>query len=621
MIRTVLILLLGSCLTIAADRPNILWITLEDTSPQFIGCYGNKSARTPNIDALAARGIRFDQAFANAPVCSAARSTIITGIINERLGTGNHRSSLPIPEHIKGFPTALRANGYYTSNNKKTDYSTSAQPRLVRESWNESSNQAGWWNRAPEQPFFSVFNIEDCHQSRTMTWSYDWYRKNIFEKLRTENRVADTAFPVPPFLPDTPALRKHFARIHNSIARADERVGDLLARLAADGLTEDTIIFCFADHGEAMPRGKANAIGLGYRVPFIIAFPKKWQHLNPWGNPGTPSDELICFDDLGPTMHSLTGSKPDPSMTGRAILGDHRTPPRPYIFGSRNRIDESAGCSRSITDGRFLYTRHFLPGAEYKYLKYFDVADISRLLRSAHRNGTLDDYQRAMFQPQPHEVLYDLHADPWEITNLAPDPAHQERLHTLRKALFTQLREHPDLHLLPEYELARIAAHSTPYEFASTMSKEQRQALVQAADLASQPDANPEILNLAKSNDPVLTYWAATALRSNPDYARSDLSLDDFSYPPAKLEFAAALVRFDDDPQAKATLADFARSEDSHLRLHALQLIQSFGPKAAPFKDSLEEALKGGTYDTRCSAEVTLHLLEGRPISYPDPRW
>ena len=305
-------------------RPNILWITLEDTSPHFIGCYGDKAAKTPNIDRLAARGIRFDRAFANAPVCSAARSTIITGALTEVLGLGQHRSRYAIPERVKGFPFFLRETGYYTSNNKKTDYSTSSERRLVKESWNESSLKAGWEKREKGQPFFSVFNIEESHQSRTMSWPYAAYEKDVLQKMSVGLQVSPEEIEMPPFLPDTAEARKHFVRVYNSIARADEQIGEILDRLERDGLKDDTIIFCYADHGEGMPRGKANPIGLGYRVPFIVSFPEKWKDLNPWGEPGSVTDELICFDDLGPTMLSLLGKKAAPWMTGRAFLGRHR---------------------------------------------------------------------------------------------------------------------------------------------------------------------------------------------------------------------------------------------------------------------------------------------------------
>lgn len=602
-----------------ADRPNVLWITLEDTSPHFIGCYGNTAARTPNIDRLAARGIRFDRAFANAPVCSSARSTIITGTLNEVLGTGNHRSALPLPERIQGFPTFLRKAGYYTSNNKKTDYSTSSDKRIIRQSWNESSGKAGWWKRKPSQPFFSVFNIEDCHQSRTMTWSYDWYRKNIYQRLGAGNRIAEDAFPVPPFLPDTPGLRKHFARVYNSIARADEKVGELVARLDSDGLTEDTIIFCYADHGEAMPRGKANPIGLGYRVPFIVVFPEKWQHLNPWGTSGTTTDELICFDDLGPTMLSLAGVRPAPWMTGRPLLGEHRAAPRPHAFCSRNRIDEGTSCARSITDGRYLYTRHFLPGPEFQRLKYFDVADISRLLRRSHAAGTLDEVQDRMFRQTPHELLYDLESDPWELNNLADDPEFSGRLSKLREELFRHIIEVRDMMLRPEYELARISQSSTVFDQGVSEPENELESILRAADIASRPGVQAEIPELLTHDSPVVRYWAATALRGNPDYPRDSVTYAELDYPPAEIELAAARLRFDQNPDARALLEKHALSSDPHLRLHALQRIQDFGAEAGAFKETLEKSLKNGTYDTRCSAEMTLHLIDQRGISYPDP--
>ena len=205
-------------------------------------------------------------------------------------------------------------------------------------------------------PFFNVFNYLDCHQSMTMTFPYATYRKRVFDHLAPTNRVADTAFAMPPFLPDTPAYRKQVARIFNGIAKADQDIGRILAGLETEKLAEDTIIFCYADHGEAIPRGKANPIGLGYRVPFIVVFPEKWRHLNPWGAPGTTTDELICFDELAPTMLSLIARKPEPWMTGRPFLGTHRRPAPPFVFGGRNRIDESAACTRSITDGRYVYS-------------------------------------------------------------------------------------------------------------------------------------------------------------------------------------------------------------------------------------------------------------------------
>lgn len=594
----------------AADRPNILWLVLEDTSPHFIGCYGNADAKTPNIDRLASRGLRFTRAFANAPVCSSARTTIITGTHNHILGTGNHRSGYPLPDSIKGFPTFLRDAGYATYNNVKTDYATSSEPRLIRESWSESSNQAGWWKRTDDAPFFSVFNYNASHQSRTMTESYDWYRSNVFERIPTPKRVADDGFRLPPFLPESPVIRREFARVYNSIGLADHQIGNLLERLEKDGLTDDTIIFCYADHGEAMPRGKANPIGLGYHVPFIVVFPEKWQHLNPWGEVGNTTDELICFDDLAPTMLSLVGKPPAPWMTGRPFLGEHRLDPRPYVFGSRNRIDETAGCARSITDGRYLYTRRFLPTPELAPMKYFDVATIVRELR---KPGTLDAREAAMLAPGLHEVLYDLEADPWERTNLAHAPEHATRLATLRDKLFAHLVEAGDVLLLPEYEISRISETGTPYEYGQSMSKDRRRAILEAADLASRPAADPKLRELLASTDPIIAYWASVGYRLHPALVPAET---DPTYPPARIELAAARYLADRNAGAADVLRTYALGNEVHLRLHALQRIQDFGPEAIAFRKPLETCLTGGDLNTRSSAEVTLFRLGLGDLSY-----
>lgn len=611
--------LLSVTSALAAEHPNVLWITLEDTSPHFIGCYGNEAAKTPHIDSLAAGGIRFDAAFANAPVCSAARSTIITGALNETLGTGHHRSAFPLPDFIKGFPTFLREAGYYTSNNKKTDYSTSSSRRLITESWDENSGQASWTKRDEGQPFFSVFNIEHCHQSRTMTWTYDWYRENILFILPESARVADNAFEMPPFLPDTPEFRQHFARVYNSISFADQEVGRLLAQLDADGLREDTIIFCYADHGEAMPRGKANPIGLGYRVPFIISFPEKWQHLNPWGKPGSVTDELVNFDDLAPTMLSLVGKEKPSWMTGRALLGAHRKPAPEFIYCSRNRIDETEACSRSITDGRYLLTLNFLPRTEMPYQKYFDVADISRLLRKGLAEKNLPAEVANIFSPQPHEVLYDLKSDPWELKNLANNPENQKRVTLMRKELLHHIVDCRDIMIAPEYELWKNSQGSTPFE--ENYSESELADNLNAAHLASQTGTDIKVLrDLLTEGSDVASYWAATAFRRNESLTRDGLVAKDFPYPPTQIEIAAALYQWDGDPASFSFLSEQALSPNPHLRQQALNRIQDLGEKALPFKATLEKALKGGTYDTQCSAEMTLHILDDRSYSYPDPK-
>ena len=254
-------------------KPNILWITIEDTSPQFIGSYGDEHARTPVIDRLAEEGVRFTNAFAPGTVCSPSRTAIITGVKTYKAGTGNHRSKYPVPEYIKGFPYYLQQQGYYTTNNVKTDYNVSGDKEFIAEAWNESSGRSGWWNREPGQPFFAVFNYNESHQSRTMTETYDWYLKNVLEHLTPEERIDDSEFDMPPFYLDSPEMRKQFARVYNSIKLTDNRIGELLARLEEDNLRDSTIIFflCRPRRRNATRKNKRHQLWLPCSVYRLVS--------------------------------------------------------------------------------------------------------------------------------------------------------------------------------------------------------------------------------------------------------------------------------------------------------------------------------------------------------------
>ena len=305
----------------AQERPNILWLTFEDTSPQFIGCYGNKNARTPVIDHLAKEGIRFTNAFSTGTVCSPSRTCIITGVKTYKTGTGNHRSKLPIPDYIKGFPYFLKKEGYYATNNAKTDYNLVNTGDFIKEAWDESSSKAGWWNRKPGQPFFAVFNFMTSHQSVKMYDPYQMYLDKCLNKIPENERIGENEFDMPPFYRDSPEMRKQFARVYNSMKLTDSLIGEILDRLEKDHLKDSTIIFLFADHGDGIPRGKANGINLGYRVPFVIWFPEMYKHLSPTGTGGVVSDGLIDFEDLAPTMISLAGGVVPDYLSGKIFIG------------------------------------------------------------------------------------------------------------------------------------------------------------------------------------------------------------------------------------------------------------------------------------------------------------
>ena len=159
----------------------------------------------------------------------------------------------------------------------------------------------------------------DSHQSRTMTFSYKNYEKLVIDKLPETNQIGEQDFPMPPIYRDSPEMRKQFARVYNSIALTDINIGKLLKRLEDDGLRDDTIIFCFADHGEGMPRGKTNGINYGYQIPFIAWFPEKYKHLSPIKTTGAITNEMICFEDLAPTMLAIAGVPVPKHMKGRVL--------------------------------------------------------------------------------------------------------------------------------------------------------------------------------------------------------------------------------------------------------------------------------------------------------------
>ena len=239
-----------------------------------LGCYGDTDASSPRIDAFAREGVRFTNAFATAPVCSPARSCLITGMFATSLGTQRLRSQFPVPDHIRPFTALLREAGYYCTNNVKTDYNLAHEAAFIRAAWDESSPEAHWRYAAAGQPFFAVFNFMTTHQSRSSVWPHDQ-----FERKSLRSSPADRHDPakisLPPFYPDTAESRRAWARYHDCITAMDKQVGEILDQLAADGLADDTIVFFFSDHGMGMPRGKRCLFDSGLHVPLLVRFPRK----------------------------------------------------------------------------------------------------------------------------------------------------------------------------------------------------------------------------------------------------------------------------------------------------------------------------------------------------------
>ena len=608
----------------AQEKPNILWITIEDTSPQFIGCYGNKNASTPNIDKLAKEGIRFTNAFSTGTVCSPSRSAIITGIPTYKMGTGNHRSNYTIPKYIKGFPYFLKQEGYYTSNNVKTDYNIANEKDFINESWDESSNKATWSGRKDKnQPFFSVFNYAASHQSRTMSMPFAWYKKYVWDYLPKEDRIGDDAFEMPPFYKDTPEMRKQFARVYNSIKLTDNRIGKLLKKLEDDGLTENTIIFFYADHGEGMPRGKTNGINYGYRVPFVIKFPEKYKHLSPWGKSGSVSSELINFEDLAPTIINLANGKKPDYLKGRTLIGKNRDKERNYLLLSTDRADNGPDLVRTITDGRFVYSRNFMPFMpQMRYINYLEIGEITQQMRSDYKNNKLNTLQKSLFKPREVEVLYDIENDLWETKNLVNNSKYKAVLSKMRKQLCKELLKVKDIHFAPEYEIANISKTTTAFDFRLDKKEYPFQKIYKAALLSGEKGEKiiKKQIKLLKNKNKFIRYWAAVGLMSQNKNTislhKSELlkALED-SYLPVKITAASILYNQFENKKAQKILNESIRSNNVEIALMTINYLLYINKKE-PFINNIKAVQKSKKYPYKVNAACKdfMTILNGNKV-------
>ena len=428
------------------DRPNILWISLEDTSPRF-GCYGDEVARTPNIDRLAAEGCIYPRAFSVAGVCAPSRSAIITGMYPTSIGTHHMRSTHTVdpqrpqpysacpPPHVKCFTEYLRGAGYYCTNNAKTDYQFAA-PFTA---WDESGTEAHWRDRPGDTPFFAVFNPTVTHESGM------WQERQGGRPTRTDIDAVE----LPPYLPDTEPCRLALARHYDNLETADQRVGELLNQLDEDGLAHNTIVVLWSDHGEGLPRAKRWPYDAGIRIPLIV----RWSGQV---SPGSVDERLVSLIDLGSTMLSITGSLRPQHLQGQPFLG-YEAAPRQYIYAARDRHDEAYDRVRAVRDHRYKYLRHYHPEQPYlPWIPYRNRHPVMAELWRLYGQDRLTRAQRLLFEtPRPAEELYDTEADPYEMINLAADPEHRQILERLRRALNRWQADVGDLGEVAEEEMIR----------------------------------------------------------------------------------------------------------------------------------------------------------------------
>lgn len=442
------------------NQPNILWIVTEDISP-MLSFYGDNTAKTPNLDALAKESVVYDNAFAVVGVCGPSRSAIITGMYPTSIGTMHMRTgqdvmglgkrtykkstnrfdvsgneiiqySAVIPEEVKCFTEYLRKDGYYTTNNEKTDYQFAAPITA----WNQNNKKAHWRNRGENQPFFSVFNFGTTHESRI------WKNANLPLTVEPSN------VPIPPYFQDTETSRRDIARVYSNIELMDAEVGELIQQLKDEGLYDTTIIFFYSDHGGPLPRQKRELHASGLHVPFMV------KGVN--GKKGR-SDQMVSFVDLAPTVLNLAGIDIPEHMQGKTFLGPQNGTERISAFGTSDRFDEFTDRSRTVYYKDYIYIENDFPEKVwYKDVGYRKQVPMMTEMLELRDSDKLNKTQMEWFSDKPKYELYNRKKDPHNLVNLAEDAKYKNELKECQ-ALLVEFRTHrfEDKALEPEAEMIK----------------------------------------------------------------------------------------------------------------------------------------------------------------------
>jgi N-sulfoglucosamine sulfohydrolase len=482
-LRAALGFLVGALVTAsagAADRPHLLLLVAEDMSAR-VGAFGDPVAVTPHLDALAAEGVRYPNTFTTAGVCAPSRAALITGVHQISLGAQHMRSSsrpsggyraVPPPE-VKAFPELLRAAGYYTFVTTKLDYQfsgvfTGSGPFTI---WDAEDDDALWAGAPDGQPWFGMLNYNETHESGLFLplghpphgfvhFLLQVARAWQFGIPETEGPVAAADVPLPPYFPDTAVVRADVARHYQNIQQMDAAVGEVLARLEADGLADSTIVVWTTDHGDGLPRAKRELYDSGLRVPMIVRWPEAYRPVG--AEPGGVDERLVSFVDLAPTFLELAGAPIPEFVQGRSFVAGGLAP-RGYVHASRDRIDEVEDRQRAVRDARWKYIRSWHPEQPGGHrLAFRDNIEMMRELWDLREAGELTADQGRWFEPVGEERLFDTEADPHELRDLAGDPGHAEVLERMRSALDAWLARTPDWSETPEAEMvARFEAEGS----------------------------------------------------------------------------------------------------------------------------------------------------------------
>jgi len=559
----------------AEDRPNIVWLVSEDNSVHYLRLYNETGAAMPNVERLAQQGIVFNHAFSNAAVCSAARSSIISGVYGPRAFSHFHRRAalVPMPDGLRMFPWYLRKAGYHTTNNSKEDYNFIKGDDV----WDLSSNKATYRDRKDGQPFFHVQNFGATHEGK-LHFSVD--------EMKSEPTHVDAErVSVFPIHPNTRTFRYTNARYRDLHAKVDSEIGEFLNQLEEEGLMDDTIIFYYGDHGGVLPGSKGYIYERGVHVPMVVYVPEKWKHLAP-AEAGTRVDGFVEFVDLAPTVLNLAGIDIPSQIDGTPFLGENvsldELNQRDTAFSYADRFDEKYDSVRALRKGKFKYMRNYQPfnidglqnNYRYLMLAYEEWRDLGEA-------GRLNANQSQFFKARPAETLFDVESDPFEMKNLAQKPEYKKVLAEMRTELQRKLKALPDLAFFPEpFLLQEAVGNPVAYGRANA---ERIASLARVADLNLLPfeKAKKRIAKALRSDDEWIRYWGLIVCSSFgedalefADSARSLAASDDENLVRVRAaEFLALTKQTDPRPILIDCLKKSELLEEASLILNTIALI------------------------------------------------
>lgn len=418
-------------------RPNILLIVADDHGREALGCYGNPLVQTPNLDALAADGVRFLNSFCTTASCAASRSTILTGLYNHANGTFGHTHGFhhfSCFDTVRTLPALLREGGYRAGRAGKMHY---APESLFPFEWGAPEGAFGRddvrmadscreFIRGSE-PFFLYWCSHNPHRARVLE-SHPLRPNDFGNPCESfsgdqEQPYAEDKVIIPPFLSDTPEVRAELAQYYQSIARLDRGIGRLIKILKEEGRYENTLIIYISDNGAAFPESKTTLYEPGMRLPCLVRSPQHQRR-------GTTCDGLITWVDLTPTILDFAGLYQSPErFHGRSFKGiiDQESP-----SGWRDEI-YAAHTFHEITN---YYPMRVLRSKRYKFLWNIawklDYSFAADLWASASWQGALRDGRERFgartveaYVHRPRFELYDLESDPDEVVNLAERPEYR----------------------------------------------------------------------------------------------------------------------------------------------------------------------------------------------------